>query len=214
MKNAHLLKKQKRTDNNQFNEFFFEDEVEEIQLFGINVFSNEKKRRYLIELHCSNGFAILKFYPKHLKNNKLKYQLRGKDQLGYALGFEQIKQLLFACATIMRNYLEQNPDHFVGYIGQTDEKDNRPEKRRITAQRSDIYNLLTNSIFLYPKYKLSSKQIFEEVNLRLIRKVRSKQQGKITKAQMNNYNSFLNYFGKHQDKHLELMTDETRKKYM
>ncbi len=110
------LKKQKRTDNNQFNEFFFEDEVEEIQLFGINVFCNEKKRRYLIELHCSTGFAILKFYPKHLKNNKLKYQLHGKDQLGYELGFEQIKQLLFACAIIMRNYLEQNPDHMLATL--------------------------------------------------------------------------------------------------
>jgi len=214
MRSAQLLKKQKRSDNTIYNAFVFDDGVEEIRLYGFNITANNKKRRYLIELHISNGFAMVKFYPKCLKNNKQKFQLRGKEQIGFTVDFSSIRELLYACALVMRDYLDENQNCFVGYIGQTDDKDNRLQKKRVRSQRSDIYNLLTNSIFIYPKYKLSSRLIFEEVNLRLIRKVTSKQEGKITKIQMKNYNLFLDFFEKNKDKHLELMTEKTRNQYL
>jgi hypothetical protein len=156
---------------------------------------------------------MLKFYPRHLKNNKRKYEIRG-EELGYHLSTPKIMRLLIQCAYIMRDYLEENPNCFVGYIGQPDKKDDTHSKKKLQSQRSDVYNLLTNSIFAAPKYKLSSKNIFQEVNLRLIRKVTSKQKGKITSEQMSNYKKFLGFFEDNKEHHFDLMTAEARKKYM
>lgn len=211
----HILNKYKRSDNDRLNDSLFQDEsIDEIHLYGINVPCKAgKKRKILIELHISKGFAMIKFYPKKLRNSPAKFQLRG-EQLGFQFGIESVKKILFECAIIMRDYLEENPDCFVGYIGQTDNRDNRDQKKRITAQRADIYNLFTNSIFLYPKYKLSSRKIFQEVNLRLIRKIRSKQNGRINKAQKMSYDLFLSFFERNNDKHFELMTETTRNQYI
>jgi len=167
----------------------------------------------LLEPHCAQGFAVVKFYPKLIKSNPARFQLRGISELGFEFGVKSVKIILVECALLMRDYLEENPDNFVGYIGQTDRRDNKVSKPRETAQRADIYNLYTNSMFLYPKYKLSSKKMFLEVNLRLIRKVRSKQENRITKIQKSNYNSFLYFFESNKDKYLELMTKKTRSQY-
>lgn len=213
--NRHLLNKFKRTDNSALNYRLFDDEtIQEIHLFGINVPCKKgKNRKILIELHLANGFAFVKFYPKKIRGSELKFQLRGNKQLGFEFGIHSVKVILFECALVMRDYLDENPDCFVGYVGQTDPKDNRQKKYRETAQRADIYNLYTNSIFLYPKYKLSSRKVFQEVNLRLIRKVRSKQNGKINKAQKINYDTFLLFFERNKDKHLEMMTEKTKLQY-
>ena len=113
----------------------------------------------------------------------------------------------------MRDCSEKYPDCFTGYIGQPDKKENASTRRRNVSQRASICNLLTNSVFTYPKYKLSSKRVFDEVNLRLIRKVRSKQEGKITRTQMENYQKFLAVF-QAEPRHLyEFMTEATREKF-
>jgi hypothetical protein len=165
-------------------------------------------------MHIASGFAFVKFYPKKVRGHENKFQLRGSKELGFEFGIKSVKIILLECAYIMRDYLEENPDCFVGYIGQTDSRDNKERKQRLTAQRADIYNLYTNSIFLYPKYKLSSRKVFQEVNLRLIRKVRSKQEGRINKAQKTNYDTFLIFFERNKDKHLEMMTERTREQYI
>ena len=212
---AHLIKKSRRTQNIQYDAIIFPDGIEEIHLYGYNVYESEKrKRRYLIELHISHGFALIKFYPKCLKKHKRKYELRGLKEIGFTLSKANIIKVIYECAKVMRDYLDQNPDCFVGYVGQTDSRDNKPNRRRTVSQRSSIYNLLTNTIFQYPKYKLSSGRIFKEVNLRLIRKVRSRQEGKINKVQMQNYQSFLHFFENNKIHHLSMMTEETRKRYL
>ncbi len=214
MVESQLLAKKVR-DNvfTQYDDLVFPKGVVEIHLYGYNIISEGKKKRYLIELHFYIGFALLKFYPKKLKNNKRKYEIRGSE-LGFNLSKPEIFKLMYECAKIMRDYLENNQNCFVGYVGQTDKVDNQNNRRRLFSQRSSIYNLLTNSIFIAPKYKLSSKKIFEEVNLRLIRKVRSKQEGKITKEQMDNYKLFMDFFTENQKDLYELMTEETRAKYI
>ncbi len=211
---AQKIGSKNKTDNSQYNDILFPDDVMEIDLFGFNVFEGVKKRRYLIELHKCEGFAMVKFYPKAHHKNKRKYELRGVKELGFKLSKGNVFRIIYACAIVMRDYLDANPDCFVGYVGQTDNRDNREKKRRTVSQRSAIYNPLMNTIFVYPKYKLSSRKIFEEVNLRLVRKVRSKQEGRITKHQMENYQSFLKHFEKNKEHHLEMMTEETRNKYL
>ena len=184
----HLLNKIKRTDNPNWNDQLFEgDVINEIHLYGVNVpCMKGKTRKILVELHLADGFAFIKFYPKRVRSYEQRYQLRGKNQLGFEFPISSVKAILLECAYVMNEYLENNPDNFIGYVGQTDDRDNKPNKYRVTAQRADIYNLYTNSIFLSPKYKLSSQKVFQEVNLRLIRRVRSKQEGKINKIQTIN----------------------------
>ena len=113
----------------------------------------------------------------------------------------------------MKQYLDENPNCFVGYIGQTDAKDNITQRYKLVSQRSDVYNLLTNSIFCAPDYKLSSRTIFQEVNLRLIRKSTKAEDDKITPLQENNYSKFLAFFERNKELHHELMTEATKRKY-
>jgi len=53
---------------------------------------------------------------------------------------------------------------------------------------------------------------FKEINLRLIRLKKSKQDGKLTKKQMENYNLFLDVFSKSPALLYQLMTEVTREK--
>lgn len=214
IKNAiQLLKRSSKTDNTEINSLLFTEGVNEIELYGFNLW-DVKKRRYLIELHKCNGFAMIKFYPKTLSKNKKKYELRGVSQIGFSLKKASVIKILLACAILMKEYLDKNSENFVGYVGQTDDKDNNRKKPRDFSQRSMIYNLLLASVFTPHKYKLSSRRTFEEVNLRLVRKVISRQEGKVTSKQMENYQSFMQLFIHHKDQHLSMMTEKTRKKYL
>lgn len=173
-----------------------------------------KIRKFIIEIHQYNGFSMLKFYPRHLKDNKKKYQLR-EDKIGYSLPPGAIKSIIINCAELMKDYLTKNPDHFIGYVGQTDERDNREKKRRLTSQRADVYNLLTDTYFKPPKYSASSPNMYKEINLRLIRKIRNKKQEKtLTESQHSNYGNFLNFFKENADLQYEFMTEETRNLYL
>lgn len=162
-------------------------------------------------MHRYSGFAMVKYYPFCLKKNAKKYELRGEKAIGFILSISSFFKLTHECAKLMRDYLIEKPDEFVGYIGQLDSKDNKRKRER--TQRSSVYDILTSSIFNdTSKYKIITKRVFSEVNLRLIRMKVSKQDGKLTKNQMRNYNSFLKLFEQSAEMLYELMTDVTKEK--
>jgi len=201
----------KRSGNDQYDNFAFPHGLQEIHPYRILVKDKkEREKKYVIEIHRYNGFAMVKFYPHHLKNNPKKFQLRGK-MLGYELTKRTILAIIYECMLLMRDYLIVNPDEFVGYVGQADDRDNI--RKREQAQRCCIYNILTSSVFSdKEKYKISSRRQFKEINLRLIRLKKSKQDGKLTKKQMENYNLFLDVFSKSPALLYQLMTEVTREK--
>lgn len=111
-----------------------------------------KKRIFIVEIHEYRGYAMLKFYPRHHKDNKKKYELRGLDEVGYILPRMSFFFVLSQCSDIMKNYLDDHPEYYIGYVGQVDRLDNK--RNRFTSQRSDVYNLILSSIIEHDKYKL------------------------------------------------------------
>jgi hypothetical protein len=204
--------KKKRSSDEAFNELTFPNNLQEIQQYSIWVNdTQENPRKYIIEVHRYVGFAMVKYFPFCLKKNPKKYELRGEKIIGYRLHPTTVLKIIYECALIMRDYLDANQDEFVGYIGQIDSKDNK--RKRKYSQRCSVYNTLTSSIFNdSKKYKISSKKKFAEINLRLIRLQKSKQNGRLTKKQMQNYNSFLDLFSQEPKRIYELMTDVTKEK--
>ncbi len=204
--------KKARTNDEAINAISFPNGLLEIQHYKLTVNDScDKPRIYMIETHKYKGFAMIKYYPDCLKKHPKKYEVRGKAVIGYLLRPYTVLEIIHECAIIMRDYLEENREEFVGYIGQIDTKDNK--RKREQSQRCFVYNVLTSSMFKdSTKYKLSSKKKFKEVNLRLIRVIVSKQEGKLTQKQMQNYNSFLDAFQANTKLHYELMTDSTKEK--
>jgi hypothetical protein len=171
-----------------------------------------KRRIYLVELHNYHGFGMVKFYPKSQKNNSRKYKIRG-EEIGFCLNFGEIRQVLKFCALVMKTYLDDYPDHFIGYIGQTDQRDNLLGKMRAEAQRAHIYDRYTSSLFTLPKYSLSAKELFGPINMKLIRRAVKHKEFTLTDNQKFNYNNFKSFIEKKQNLIPELMTDVTRKKF-
>lgn len=202
----------KRGNDEAINAVSFPNGLLEIQTYKLGVNDScDKPRIYCIEIHKYKGFAMIKYYPDCLKKNPKKYEIRGKVTIGYLLKRITVLEIIHECAILMRDYLEENKEDFVGYIGQVDFKDNK--RKRELSQRCYVYNVLTSSIFSdNDKYKFSSKKKFKEVNLRLIRRKISKQDSKLTANQMANYKSFLELFQLNTKLHYELMTEVTREK--
>jgi hypothetical protein len=170
-----------------------------IRVYGLNVFEiigNERiprKRRFIIELHCYEGFAFIKFYPHCLKKHPEKYRLRGKEAIGYTIGRKNFIKIIYSCAWVMNDYLKLNPDSFIGYVGQPDEKDDK--RSREVAQRASIYDPLIANIFSNrSKYRISSEEIYKLFNMKLIRKYRTKYKSSLSPEQEINYNKFITYF--------------------
>ncbi len=184
----------------------------EIRQYSLHIDdTNKSPRKYIIELHIYSGFAMVKYYPFCLKKNAKKYELRGEKIIGFRLSVSSFLELTHECAKLMRDYLIDKPEEFVGYIGQVDSKDN--ERKRERTQRSAVYDTLTSSIFNDTnRYKIITKKVFNEVNLRLIRMKISRQDGKLTKSQMRNYSSFLKLFEQSPELIYELMTNATKEK--
>ncbi|MCC7333059.1 MAG: hypothetical protein IT232_10690 [Flavobacteriales bacterium] len=204
----------RRTRDEAYNEIMFPHGLLEIHNYTLKVITtSNSNKKIIIEIHRYKGFALIKFYPFHLKKNKNRYEYRGEKQLGYSLSSRTVFYIIHECILVMRDYLEENPNEFVGYVGQVDSKDNI--RKREQSQRTSIYNRITSSIFEDGTiYKISSKKIFKEINLRLIRKIISKQENKLTKQQMENYNYFLNEFKKSPHILYTLMTETTREKVL
>lgn len=170
----------------------------------------EKKRGYLIDLYHYKGFAMLKYYPRHLKDNPNKFKMRC-DELGYKLNVEQIRALFWECAKIMKEYLDSNPNNFVGFVGQPDKKDDSEKRRRSIAQRASIYNRYVDSLFKTPKYGTSSPELFIEINLRLIRRIRNKKTPfQLNENQEKNYAEFQKMLINSSELLPELMTEVTK----
>lgn len=199
---------------------FPDSNIEFIRLYSLSFFQKvirakkekEKKRRYLIEIHCYNGFGMLKFYPTIKKKYSNKYKIRGAD-IGFELNFGQFRQILKSCAYLMKLYLDEFPDNFIGYIGQTDDKDNISSKMRTQSQRSYIYDTYTTSLFSFPKYSLSSKKLFGPINLKLIRRVEKHKEFTLSIIQKENYNRFLLCLEKNENLIPEFMTEKTKNEY-
>lgn len=207
----------KRSGNLQLDTLrFLNEDTISIKLYSFSIVQQmqgaTKKRGYIIELHEFNGFAFLKFYPRTLKNHAKKYELRSED-IGFQLSFAEVRNILWQCAHLMKTYLEENPDNFVGYVGQTDKKDNVNNRLREKSQRSSIYDMYVSSLFKLPKYSLSAEELFASINLKLIRNVNGFEKDQLTRLQKENYINFLNFIDKNKSTLPLLMTERTRKSY-
>ena len=113
----------------------------------------------------------------------------------------------------MKSYLDEFPNNFVGYIGQTDDKDNLPNNMREEAQRASIYDRYVTSIFLSPKYSVSSNKVLGELNMKLIRKSTKHKELTLTAEQKINYKNFIQFLVNRQNDIPELMTEKTKRKH-
>jgi hypothetical protein len=114
----------------------------------------------------------------------------------------------------MRDYLDEFPHNFVGYIGQTDETDNLPNKNRIKSQRSCIYDPYVTALFRIPKYNVSSEEVFSDINLKLIRRIHDKKKEyTLSVEQMDCYSKFLIILQENVALLQDFMTRKVQKKY-
>jgi len=208
---ATIGMKIKRPANEPFDSSEFPYGLLEIQQYYLLVTDTKgTTRKYMIETHKYQGFVMIKFYPFHLKKDKNKFKLRVDKNIGYILSRTEILKIIFESVLIMRDYIDKNQDEFAGYIGQVDNKDNTRKKEH--SQRSSIYNRFTASIFSgNDKYKMSSSEAFDEMNIRLFR-INKTRKGGLTSIQTANYECFLNVFEKIPSAHYELMTHITKEK--
>jgi hypothetical protein len=210
-----------RSDNPHWDNLFLPDDgVNIIKLFSTSVnqkldkngVETIKKRNYLVEVHYYNGFAMIKFSPRHKKNDPNKFKIRGQE-IGYSLEVSQIRKILRFCSVVMKYYLDENPDHFIGYVGQTDDRDNRPSKMRDESQRAYIYDTYVSSVFHLPKYSISSNDLFGPFNMKLVRTATKHKELTLNPKQKMNYEKFKIYLERNQSLIPEMMTVKTRRKY-
>lgn len=168
-------------------------------------------RKYIAEIHEYEGVAMFKYYPRALKNNPKRYELRGRLQLGYRLKIESFNLLILICCEIMKEYISKHPHHYVGYIGQIDEKDNC--RKRISSQRYTVYNTILNSVFRSDEYKFIQKNALIEINMRLIRKHINKNHTQ-TEEQKRNFNQFFVLLKANAEELYNFMTERTKKKFL
>lgn len=207
---------------------YFADGLYRLQKFSIKIdtVTNKKKRstskNYIVEIHDYNGFAFIKYYPRHLKDNPHRYKFRSKD-LGFTIDIRQIRRLFHECALRMKEYLDLEPNSIIGYIGQPDPVDDECFRRR--AQRLNIYNTYCTSVFSLRKYRFISGEIFGDFNIRLIRKYnRIDENGTLIDGELDdderlglndiqkrNYEKMLNHFTSNLGGVItEFMTEEAR----
>nr|WP_294859373.1 hypothetical protein [uncultured Fluviicola sp.] len=182
--------------------------VNRIIRYSFSTFCKQNKpRKYIVEIHEYRGYAMLKFYPRHHKDNKRKYELRGVDEVGYVLPRMNFLFVLSQCSDIMKRYLDRHPEHFIGYVGQVDKRDN--QRNKLTSQRSDVYNFILSSIIDHDKYKIITRKAFKEINVRLIRKNLKKDNSQ-TEIQKAIYRGFLEDLSNNNLKLFELMTNRMK----
>ncbi len=155
---------------------------------------------------------MVKFYPACAKYNYRKYELRGIHEIGFTISKKTFFEIVFQCALIMKNYLDNHPHKFVGYIGQTDRIDFKRNNR--TSQRSDVYNRITSSVFNSTEYQHATKEIFQEINLRLFRKTHPNSPNELSVEQAENYSHILTLFEENSELLYELMTPLTRQEFL
>jgi hypothetical protein len=209
--------KKKRYRNEHLNDLIFPDRLcKEIWITNFKILNVKKKSHlFLIIIHCYDGYSMIKFHPKSLKSNPNKFLMRGKDFTN-EFGNGEIRKLLRRCGDVIYQYLELFPDNYIGFIGQTDYRDNSGRRKRINSQRFSIYEIFINTYFKRPKYSILNNKRFNDFNLKLIRKVLSKKKAKfITTQQKKNYESFLSHVKQiPKETIFQFMTKETQNKYL
>jgi len=217
---SKLIQKLKLSDNEHLNTLTFSKGIREVRIYSLKIKTVNSKsknkvkirdRIFTIELHLYDGFGMIKFYPRHLKNNPNKYRMRAKD-LGYSMTLSEVKEILWETAELMKLYLDELPNNFIGYVGQPDDKDDSVNRRRTISQRASIYNTLVASVFKIPKYNLSAPNLYKEINIKLIRRIIDKdKEYTLSDIQQTNYSKMLKVLESNHNILYDLMTSETRK---
>lgn len=209
--------KKRRSDNESLNDLTFPDRLcQEIWITNIKILNSKGKSvLFLVVIHSYKGYSMIKFYPKFLKSNPNRFSLRGSD-FHHEFGNGEIRKLLKKCGDVMYYYLETYPENYIGFIGQTDERDNLIKRSRSNSQRFSIYEVFVNTYFTRPKYRILNNTRFNDFNLKLIRKSVSKKGSNFrTSIQSKNYQAFLSHVKQIPKEDLfEFMTKKTQKKYM
>lgn len=201
--------------------------VEEIELYSfyINQFVEKKKkeiitnkkitRKYIFEIHKFDGFAMIKFYPRCKVKDDKKYMMRGVEDLGFNLSKDNFRLLINCAIKLMKDYLDAHKNNYIGYIGQPDARDDRsPNKStRLVSQRRRIYHLIRYNEFTFPNYEVTSNDFYSEINLRLIRKIVTRNPSKRSKKQKSNFDKFTEIFNKNIQSSVQFMTNTQLKEY-
>lgn len=168
-------------------------------------------RKYIFEIQKYDGFAMIKFYPRCKLNDANRYMLRSED-LGFQLNKANFTILMNGAIRLMKDYLSKNKNNYIGYIGQTDYRDNRSKKLeiRLKSQRRRLYHLITFQAFKPPFYMITDEDFYTEINLRLIRRIVVKNPKKRSVKQKNNYLSFDKLIKNNQNLLIEFMTNSQR----
>ncbi len=217
--NDHSLNfsKKRRSDNESLNDLIFPDRLcQEIWITNIKIQnSTGKSILFLVVIHCYEGYSMIKFYPKFLKSNPNRFSLRGGD-FNHEFGNGEIRKLLKRRGDVMYYYLETFPENYIGFIGQTDERDNLVQRSRSNSQRFSIYEVFVNTYFTRPKYRILNNTRFNDFNLKLICKSVSKKGSNFrTIDQSKNYQAFLSHVKQIPKEDLfEFMTKKTQEKYL
>lgn len=215
--------KRRRTLDQSIDECVFPDEFcQEVWITNVKLYNKpediskkkDKHRLYIVELHCYNGYAMIKFYPKMLKRSSEKYKMRS-SQFGSNLSVGEIRKLLRFCGQIMNDYLNKFSENYVGFVGQIDSTDDCVTKNRINSQRFKIYTVYINTYFKRPKFSILDNT-FNIFNVKLIRRCVHKKGGtKQTTAQKVNYKNFVDHFRSFDKKVIvSFMTKAQLKSYM
>lgn len=109
----------------------------------------------------------------------------------------------------MKDYLKKNKNNYIGYIGQPDTRDNRSKNQetKLRSQRRRLYHLITIQAFVFPFYEITAEEFYTEVNLRLIRKIVTKNKKKRSVKQKNSFDKFKSIFEENQTELIQFMTD-------
>ncbi|WP_421752948.1 hypothetical protein [Croceimicrobium sp.] len=210
--------KQKKRDNDNLSDIHFPYGLVQVERFSINLIGTTLShaprkviKGYVIELHHYPGFAMIKYYPRMCKNDPKKYQLRSKE-LGYQLSYISLRCILKQSASLIKIYLDDNPDSIIGYVGQPDNYDDRSKVDVRTAQRARVYNRYVLSMFQSHKYAFPEDKLFRDLNLNFIRKVHKHERQLTTKQRVNYLNMKTNLTA-HEKELFNFMTSATKKQY-
>jgi hypothetical protein len=209
--------KKKITGNKNYDDLFFDgSRCQEIWITNIKL-TNKKDKQvlFIVELYCYDGFSMIKFYPKSLKDSgDKKFKLRGKE-FNAEFGVSQIRKILKFCGDIIYFYLDKFPNNLIGFVGQTDDSDDSEKKKRHNSQRYLIYQIFINTYFKIPKYVILDNERFNEFNIKLIALVNNSVEQELNVEQIKNYSLFIeNMKSRKYEDLIQLMTRITQKKYI
>lgn len=174
----------------------------------VNGSRKEENIKYIIDLEEYDGFAMIKYYPRHLKNDKNKFKCRGIGKSGHSLKYfvprNEMLKIMHECVSIMKDYLKFKKFRFVGFIGMVDDVDN--SCNRLNSQRYNIYSPFTYSAFNKSDYIINNVEILQYFNCLMVANNLS---NGLSKLQKKNYNKFLGFIDENLTSVDQIMTSQT-----